>query len=283
MASENTIRSLQDLLPDDLLDWKSERTIPLAVPKVLYAYIDGGAELYISYGFGEALSRTYVKDNQPEVLAEVYDLLEPKNAFGVFSQVRESENLQLGQGAYSIPGAVFFWMDRYYISLSAWEATPEAEEFMRDLGSAIEKKIGKKGNIPAVIGLLPEEGLIPFAYMYFHHYVWLNAYYFISDENLLHMDENTDAVLAKYADGGSRKYLLLVHYKNIEDAGQAFDSFGREFFPEGLTGNCLKLEDSSWMATALVKNVIIAVFNAKTAEGAGQLLNFALKNNQVKS
>ncbi|MBN1791568.1 MAG: hypothetical protein JW830_13790 [Bacteroidales bacterium] len=282
MAIENRIRSLLDLLPDDLPDWKSEKTIPLAEPKDLYAYIDGGAELYISYGFGEALSRTYVNDSHPDVLAEVYDLLEPKNAFGVFSQVRESENLQLGQGAYAIPGAVFFWMDRYYISLSAWEATPEAEKFMRDLGFSIEKKIGVKGNIPAIIGLLPEEGLIPFAYMYFHHYVWLNAYYFISDENLLHMDENTDAVLAKYADGDNRKYLLMVHYKNIEDAARAFDSFGREFFPEGLAGNCLRLEDNSWMAAALDNNIIVAVFNAKTNESAGQLLKQALRNNQIK-
>jgi hypothetical protein len=98
-----------------------------------------------------------------------------------------------------------------------------------------------------------------------------------------HQNALMDVVLAKYADGDSRKYLLMVQYKNSEDAVEVYGYFGRGVFSEGLAGNCLRLEDNSWIAAALDRNVIIAVFNAKTNEGASHLLNHALQNNQVKS
>jgi hypothetical protein len=238
----------------------------------LYGYIDGGAELYISYGFKEALSCTYKKENQPEVIAEVYDLIEPRNAFGVFSQTREIENLQLGQGAYSLPGAVFFWKDHYYFSLSSWESTPEAESFMLALGDYLDKKIPVTGELPPLLTLLPEEGLVPFGYLYFHHYIWLNSYYFIADNNLLNIDDNTDAVLAKYSGAENRQYLLLVLYRDKETAAKAFASFGRVFFPEGLTENCIRIEDKTWMAAIMRDNCIAAVFKGTTRESANQLL-----------
>ena len=277
MNSEDKAGVLKGLLPDHFLDWNAVKTVPLTLPKDLYSYIDGGAELYISYGFGEAISRTYRKEDQIEVVAEIYDLLEPRNAFGVFSQVRETENFQLGQGAYVLPGAVFFWKGRYYISLSAWESTPEAEDFIRSLGAYIDERIAAPGSKPQLLELLPEEGLIPFAYLYFHHYIWLNSYYFISHEDILKINDNTDAVLAKYTDAGNRKYLLLVQYDNRDTAAGAFASFGREFFPEGLTGNCIQFEDKSWMAAALDNHLILAVFNAGTSESASQLLTLALR------
>jgi hypothetical protein len=272
MISRENPMILQDLLPDSLQGWKVVKTTPLTTRNDLYGYIDGGAELYISYGFKEALSCTYKKENQPEVIAEVYDLIEPRNAFGVFSQTREKENLQLGQGAYSLPGAVFFWKDHYYFSLSSWESTPEAEGFIRALGDYIDKKIPFTGELPALLKLLPDEGLVPFGYLYFHHYIWLNSYYFIMDNNLVNIDDNADAVLARYSGAGNRQYLLLIQYLDKDTAAKAFASFGHGFFPEGLVDNCIRLNDNTWMAASLIDKSIFAVFNGTTGESANQLL-----------
>jgi hypothetical protein len=268
---------LADLLPDALQEWFAEETIPLNTPNDMYTYMDGGAELYLSYGFKQAISRKYRKINQPEVTAEVYDLIESRNAFGVFSQTRETENLQLGQGAFSLPGAVFFWKDHYYISLSTWESTPGSEDFIRRLGAFIDEKIKINGELPPVIKLLPEEGLVPFGYLYFHHYVWLNAYFFITDSNLLRIDDQTDAVIAKYTVDEKRMFLILVQYGDNAAAREAFSSFGSAFFPEGLTDNCLRLEDNNWLAAAVSDRMIAAVFNGTTGQSANRLLMKALE------
>jgi len=276
MEPVNTVE-LKDLLPDVLPGWKVDKTTPLTSHSELYAYMDGGAELFISYGFREAISRTYIREGHPDVVVEVYDLGESRNAFGVFSQVRESENLELGQGGYTIPGAVFFWKGPYYMLLSSWEATPETTDFMLLLGSYIQEKITVTGELPALVKLLPETGLVPFGYLYFHHYVWLNSYYFISHDNILLIDDSTHALLAKYGDPESRQYLLLIQYTGNARASEAFASFGASFFPEGLEANCILLEDNSWLAAGLTGNLIAAVFNAPSRQVAQQLLTSAME------
>jgi hypothetical protein len=270
---------LTDLLPEVLAEWSAEETTPLNTPTDMYGYMDGGAELYLSYGFSQALSRKYRKNSRPEVTAEIYDLIEARNAFGVFSQTRETENLQLGQGAFSLPGAVFFWKDHYYISLSTWESTPETEEFIRALGTFIDEKIPVKAEVPAVVKILPEEGLMPFGYLYFHHYIWLNAYFFIADNNLLHIDDSTDAVLAKYGTPENRMYLLIIQYSGQEAARQAFASFGKRFFPGGLAGNCTRIEGGTWLAASTEDRMIAAVFNGMSEQAANQLLMKVLEKN----
>ncbi len=269
--SENQ-SGLAGMMPDQLEGWQAEKALLLNTPSDLYNYIDGGAELYISYGFGQALSKTYKKDGNPEVLAEVYDLLESRNAYGVFTQSREDEKSLYGQGTYSLPGAVFFWKDRYYISLSTWDATPEAGRFIHSLALHITSCIDREGKIPAVVSFLPKEGLIPSGYKYFHHTVWMNAFFFISDHNVLNIDEHTDAVLARYARGEGRMYLLLVQYQDGVLAGNAFDLFGKEFFPAGLKDDCIRLPDGTWLAAFKTGSLVVAVFNGQTCDDARQLL-----------
>lgn len=263
---------LTDILPEVLTGWSAEETTPLNTPNDMYGYMDGGAELYLSYGFRQALSRKYRKNGKPVVMAEIYDLIEARNAFGVFSHTRETENLQLGQGAFTLPGAVFFWKDHYYISLSTWESTPETEEFIHTLGAFIDEKIPVTAELPAVVKFLPVEGLVPFGYLYFHHYIWLNAYFYISDNNLLCIDDSTDAVMAKYGDPEKRMYLLIIQYSGQEAAREAFASFGQGFFPGGLTGNCTRLEGGAWLAASMDDRLIAAVFNGLDEQSARELL-----------
>jgi len=268
---------LSGLLPDTLNGWSAAKTVPLLSPKDLYEYMDGGAELYLSYGFGEALSRTYSSTSNPEVVVEIYDLLESRNAFGVFTQVREKESLLFGQAAYAIPGALLFWKNRYYISISAWEPSIQADKFISEIAAFINSKITAEGQIPEVVSLLPPEGMIPSGFHYFHHPVWVNSYFFITDENIFAIDDKTDAVIARYEEReDQRKYLLIIRYPVMDMAKEAYLAFEKEFFPEGLTGNCLQTEDGKWLGAYLSGSTLIAVFNAASRDSTTKLLNQAI-------
>lgn len=269
---------LATLLPEQLDGWTTYKTVPMKNHTDMFNYMDGAAELYISYGFGEALSCTYYLEGQPEVLVEVFDLLTPRNAFGVFTQTRENQISQFGQGTYRIPGALFFWKERYYIAVSAWESNLVADAFVDTLAGHIDKMIAGTGNIPAIVDLLPAEDMIPHGFKYFHHYVWQNAFFFLSDQNLFLIDADTDAVMARYAEGDDRNYLLLISYGSNEKAGDAFAQFSREFFPGGLTGNSTRRDDGRSMAAATEGGYLMAVFNASTADRAAGLLNAVVRN-----
>lgn len=272
MTPDERTAELKELIPGSIQGWNVQITRPLPAKEDLYDYIDGAAELYISYGFGGALSCTYTKEDQPEVIVDIYDLIETRNAFGVFSQTRETENVQLGQGAFSMPGAIFFWKDHYYISISAWESSEEIENLILKLGKYIDKRILSTGKKPELLKLLPEKELVPYGYMYFHHYIWLNSYYFISNDNILNIGDETDAVLAKYSEAQNRRYLLIVQYKDQDAAAKAFASFGSVYFPNGLEENCIRLENNKWMAAGIMDKNIAVVLGGSTRNQVNTLL-----------
>jgi hypothetical protein len=253
-------------LPCQIDDWTMTEQLRIDTHDDLYDYIDGGAELYISYGFGNALSCRYTKAGQPDVTAEIFDLGSSADAFGIYSQTRDKEEKEYGQGSYYVSGAQFFWKGRFWISLITNETTDESVKLLHSLAAYLDEKLTETGESPDILSVLPAEKLNPGGYLYFHHYIWLNSYYFIASENILGVDENTPAVLAKYGDPEERLVLLVVQYPDSSRAEKAYAAFRSHFFPEQLTDNCIQLEDNTWMAAGLMDCMLIGVFNGKTRE-----------------
>jgi len=259
-------------LPGQVDGWLMTERLMLDTRQSLYDYIDGGAELYISYGYKSALSCRYVKEGQPEVTAEIFDLGNASNAYGIYSQTRDKEEADYGQGSYYVSGAQFFWKGRYWVSLITSETTDESVKLLHTLAGWIDGKIDETIEPPAILSVLPAEGLVPGGSLYFHHYIWLNSYYFIASDNILGIDENTHAVLAKYGTPEDRLYLLAIQYTDHAKAEEAFASFGRHFFPEGLDGYCIRLEDNSWLAAAVFDSLLVVIFNGIHREKAIEML-----------
>jgi len=259
-------------LPVQIDGWTMTEQLLIGTHEALYDYIDGGAELYISYGFRNAISCRYTKAGQPDVTAEIFDLGSSADAFGIYSQTRDKEEKEYGQGSYYITGAQFFWKGKYWVSLITGESTDESVKLLHSLASYIDSKITETGEPPSILSVLPAEGLLPGGTLYFHHYIWLNAYYFIASENIFEVDDHTPAVLAKYGAPEERLYLLVIQYPDSIKAKRAYAAFGRHFFPEGLSDNCILLEDNTWLAAGLVGHTLVGVFNAKTREKAHNLL-----------
>jgi hypothetical protein len=276
----NTMVNAQQFpeLPGLIEGWTMTEQLAIGTHDDLYDYIDGGAELYISYGFKNAISCRYAKAGQPDVTAEIFDLGSSANAFGIYSQTRDKEEKEYGQGSYYVSGAQFFWKGKYWVSLITGESTEESVSLLHSLAAYIDGKITETGEPPSILSVLPEKGLVPGGYLYFHHYVWLNSYYFIASENIFGIDGNTPAVLAKYGSPEERIYLLAIQYPDSSRAKQGFAEFGRHFFPEGLTDSSIKLEDNTWLAAAFKNCMLVGIFNAKDREEALTLLEMTAGN-----
>ena len=243
----------------------------------LFDYINGGAELYRSYGLTGMKGRVYVAENLPDVTVEVYEMTEAKNAFGVFTQTRDKEEYTYGQGSQSHPDAVIFWKDRYYAIISASKVTPESEDGVRFLASAVDKAIPGTGVIPAIVGCLPERDLAVAGFTYFHHYIWLNTHYFIADFNILNIDAQTDAVIAKYGPPEQRSYLLMIEYPDDISAQKAYGQMQERYAPETEKHVIVRLENNTWFALWMKGNRVGAIFNGATRESTGQIYLSALQ------
>lgn len=268
-------------LPDKIDGYEASGQDKYYTPEDLFSYINGGAELFISYNFEKVISRTYSMEGQPDIVAEIFDMRKPKNAFGVFSHGREVLDDTYGQGSETYQGAILFWKDRYYISVVTARETDISKKAIEELAARTGENINAEGELPAIIGRVPEEELVPESIFYFHHYIWMNAFYYISDGNLLNIDDSTDAVLAKYGQPSSRYYLLMVEYNTQKEAKEAYRSFIDNYAPELEDSSAVKLEDGKWTGCRLDKNMLICVFNAVEKEQVEGLLARASGKNRM--
>ena len=260
-------------LPDSIDGWTAEETEHFNNNESLYDYINGAAELYISYGYRSAISRRYFCEGQPDVAVEIFDMGTSENAYGVFSHTRYEEDYAFGQGSQYVEGALFFWKNNYYVSVMAAKETDRSKELVNNLGRIISDSINREGNLPGIIDLLPLNGLDKAGILYFHHYIWLNSYYYIADENIFMINDKTDAVLAKYGSPDERSYLLIIHYKDKGLSSEAYNNFLDKYFPEGRHANSYKLEDGKWIGAELSDNTLVAVFNGRSEEIVSALLS----------
>ncbi len=280
MANNNllTLTELTEKLPLGIQGWKKCTEGTVYNPENLFEYINGAAELYISYSFKYLAARTYTKEGFPEIKIDIFDMGNSLNAFGVFSHSRESVDRFVAPGVESeyASGLLTFWKGRYYISILAYPETEEKKSIVKKLARHISGLIREESRKPPIIALLPSEDLVPQSIRYFRHYIWLNSHYFISDKNILHINKGTEAVLAKYnfdRKGETTSLLLLVTYPDPAKAKTAYESFLKNYLhlhdaQEGFK----QLEDHRWTGCKYDGKLVSIVFNAPGLEQAKTLL-----------
>jgi hypothetical protein len=253
-------------LPEQYEDYKVSEWMDYG-GEALYDYINGGAELYLSYGLIGMTGCKYSGEGLPQITVEIYQMTSAANAFGVYTQSRDREEHDFGQGSQSFNDFILFWKDNCYVIITAHKATPESTKAIRQMASLVDSAIPGTGSKPDIVNALPRKDLIPGGYLYFHHYVWINAYLFIADYNIVNITDETDAVLARYGNPNSRCYLLAVDYPDALSAKMAFNQLKEKFAPESEDLRpVLQLEDQTWFSTWMQGKRLWAVFNAGLPE-----------------
>ena len=258
---EFPIEDFNSVLPDEIGGWKKAASPEIYDKTNLYDYIDGGAELYISYNFQNLLAVRYKGEGEEEIVIDIFDMGNSQDAFGVFSHGREQDDGLVGQGSEYGGGLLTFWKDRYYISVMAYPETEKKKELVLELGRKLAASIPAKGALPPVLALLPEENLVRDSIRYFHHYIWLNSHFFIANENILQIDDETQAVLAKYKTGDKIFHLLVALYPDEEGAKKAAESFFLNYLPDARNG-IAELPDGRWTGCRIEGRLLSIVFNA---------------------
>jgi hypothetical protein len=154
---------MASLLPQ-LNNWKlSEEPRPF-LPAALFEYIDGAAEIYLSYDFHELVVAQYQeKTTKASITVEIYDMGTGRNAFGIYSAERypDSRFLAVGNQGYLDEGTLNFLTGRYYIKLLCFEGGAQSPEFLQLFAKAISGKVKEPGRLPTLLQVFPKDALIP--------------------------------------------------------------------------------------------------------------------------
>lgn len=219
----------KNFLPETLGDWKR-----ISGPNIyegkdkLYEYIDGGAEPYLSYSFIRVSNAEYVKEANKKILIDVWEFGSPEDAFGVFSKDRAGTDIKLGNGSALFNNYLYLWNDLYFIKIEPREGDVSPEDVIYAGKSVINIMPYKKVSLPAILSLLPQQHLVQESPIFFHKKIILDNIY-ISDnyieENVFHLSEKTDAVIAEYRPTTSLESfkLMLIKYPDNDTARLVFD------------------------------------------------------------
>ncbi len=265
---------LYQSLPDKILDWKATGKDEIYNRETIFKYIDGGAELYLTYGFKQVYVRRFVNPSQDEIILDIYDMGSSADAFGIFSVEREEEEAGLGQGSEYGGGLLRFWKGHYFISIIAMGDEEKSKPAILELGKAVAAAIDSPGSKPSLLKFLPAQGLIKNKISYLHSYIPLNNLYFIASDNILQLGPKTDCVWAPYSiDNEQTAYLLLIKYEDQQKSTRAYENFINTYMPEVRHSGAAQMENKKWTAAKIIQNMVAIVFEAPQKNWAWQLLS----------
>lgn len=161
-------RKLEKMLPTAFHGWKCFGKDERYFPDNLFKFINGGAELYLSFGFKELLVRRFHKENSLSLEVDLFDMGSPGNAFGIFKHDLEGEEVGIGQGSECGAGRLRFWKGSYYVDMYAEDAAPSIRETLLYLGNHIAKQIRTQASEPELVSRIPQKGAIPESLRFFH-------------------------------------------------------------------------------------------------------------------
>ena len=261
---------MRDFVPGEFQGWQAQDTIEVYDRETIFDYIDGAGEIYRSYGFRKLVVLRMSRAGQPAIVVELFDMGTSEDAYGISNFSGEGEEAGIGQGSEYRKGLLCFWQSNFFVCIQTERETPEAKEALLGLAREIEGRIATTGEKPELLGCLPDEGLQRESIRYFHIHSSLNYHYFVADQNILNLDRQTEAVLARYEP--DECYLLCIRYPSPERAKEAYGSFVNAYIPEAKESGIAQIENGKWVVAKLEREFIVVVFDAPTRPFAEDLV-----------
>jgi len=188
-AQEKSGSELISLMPD-LDKWKQTEETQIYYPESLFEYINGAAEIYLSYEFKELAVNQYEQaDSECNIIVEIYDMGNSTNAFGIYSAERFPDNqfVPVGLQGYLEEGTLNFITGSYYVKLMCFDCEPESKTVLQSFAQAFINKVTDKGTFPFLLEKFPGKGLLPntekFILTNFMGYAFLHHGYMVTYQN----------------------------------------------------------------------------------------------------
>jgi hypothetical protein len=161
LPGKGTSRAQVLVLLPEIESWGQSEEAQRFFPENLFEYINGAAEIYLSYDFHELLVAQYQKNDSPaSVSVEIYDMGSPVNSFGIYSAERYPENnfMPLGVQGYLEEGTLNFLVGRYYIKLLCFDCEETSGDTLKAFAEGILGRVEDKGDFPALLNAFPHRG-----------------------------------------------------------------------------------------------------------------------------
>ena len=148
-----------------LTGWAQQGEIQLYRADNLYEYINGAADLYLTYDFQELQVAEYQNARSAAVVIEIYRFNTADQAFGIYSQERPGqwEYLTIGAQGYQEGPMLNFISNIYYVKISGSDIPDSATAVIKLIATKTAEQLGGNPGLPLELKCFPAADLRPYS------------------------------------------------------------------------------------------------------------------------
>jgi len=181
-------------------------------PEKLYEYIDGAADLYLSYNFQKLEVAEYQNVYKATIVIELYRFNDRDQAFGIYSQERppaetDGNYQTIGAQGYQEGLLLNFINGNFYIKISGTDIPDSEENVINLFARQMAAKIDPHPLLPVELQCFPTSGLQPYSEKFINR-------------NFLGYEFLHSAFTADYRISGEECKLFIIKGKDGNECGQ---------------------------------------------------------------
>jgi hypothetical protein len=219
------------LLPPNgfLQTWNRPENPRIFTASDLYGYIDGGAEIFLEFGFEQLTVQPYLpgkatgsKVPADEFKVEIYRMADPVAAAGIYLMNcgKESQDPSFPERHSLNQFQLIFKRDRYYVIINNSEGNEKLRPAMLEFGRYVATRL-PADTAPKTVELLPQSGLIKSSVRLIRGPYALQSVFTLGSGDILQLGRKILAVSGNYEDAGGKHSLVLVDYPTEAAAQKA--------------------------------------------------------------
>lgn len=290
------------ILPQTLAAWQKPAQPQVITEKTIFDYMDGAGELYIGYQFDHLDVYEYEAPDTEGILVEIYWMGHPDEAFGLLSQDWGGEAVSFFTPPVDEPqatapavhalygmGLLRLWAETVYARIMAYRETEASKKAVFAIAQAIcagRSASSQPAFLRRIPATRPGGWKIDSAHVcYFHSMAVLNSKYYISHQNILNLNRETQAAMARFErveneTNKQRIHHLALTYPTPEQAREGVLKFGKAYLPDQNIeaireqhGYVFQIEDG-FLGLRLDGPDAVLVFESPTQETALSFLEY---------
>ena len=210
------------LLPtvSELGPWQPDGKLEYAKGDSLYLLIDGGADIYLEYGFVQALTQLYSTKLDESFQFEIYEMKDSDGAYGIYS-FKTGEDGQLFGDDYEGCIQDYYvnvWKGRYLITLTALTVDEATIKSIAHFAKLTADKIPEPAAKPELIDFLPNDDTDKLLKTkYIRGNLALSDQYFFDSNNIFNVAEGVFGIY-------DEEKLFLFSYRDKSTAMASFEN-----------------------------------------------------------
>ena len=195
----------------------------------LFLQINGGADIYLEYGFRDAVFHSYKLESGSAINLEIYRMKSSESTYGIytFKTGNSGKPIGVGHDGWMEEYYLNFWQGDILVTLIGLDTKKETLEGLVQFAKSIDSKIVSSSIQPDILNYLPEKGLTPNGKTYLKGNLALFNQYVFDSRNVFGITEGVHGEYGAYS-------LFLLFYKDNKESQNWFKSAKEALKENGL-------------------------------------------------